>query len=291
MTLELLEQSAAWRNRLDSCRAKGQQVGLVPTMGALHGGHMSLIRRAAAECDVVAVTDYVNPLQFGAGEDLAAYPRDLGRDCSLAAEAGAAIVYAPTPDEMWPQPPATTVSVAGELTDILEGASRPGHFAGVTTIVAKLFSLAGPCVAYFGEKDYQQLAVIRRMVDDLSIPVAVVACPTVRETDGLAMSSRNAYLTPAEREAASHLYHALLAGKRAIEDDGVDDPAVAEKVMAESLTKQPAFAIDYAAVADPDTLRTPEKIATEVRLLIAARIGRARLIDNVAATPPPANPD
>lgn len=291
MTLELLEQAAAWRNRLDSCRAKGQQIGLVPTMGALHGGHMSLIRRAAAECDVVTVTDYVNPLQFGAGEDLAAYPRDLDRDCRIAAEAGAAIVFAPDQKEMWPQAPATSVSVAGELTQTLEGASRPGHFAGVTTIVAKLFSLAGPCVAYFGEKDFQQLAVIRRMVDDLSMPVAVVACPTVRETDGLAMSSRNAYLTPAEREAAPQLYHALLAGKRAIEDDGVDEPALIEKVMAESLAKQPAFALDYASVADPDTLQAPQRITTEVRLLIAARIGRARLIDNVAATPPPANPD
>lgn len=291
MTLELLEQAAAWRNRLDSCRAKGQQIGLVPTMGALHGGHMSLIRRAAAECDVVTVTDYVNPLQFGAGEDLAAYPRDLDRDCRIAAEAGAAIVFAPDQKEMWPQAPATSVSVAGELTQTLEGASRPGHFAGVTTIVAKLFSLAGPCVAYFGEKDFQQLAVIRRMVDDLSMPVAIVACPTVRETDGLAMSSRNAYLTPAEREAAPQLYHALLAGKRAIEDDGVDEPALIEKVMAESLAKQPAFALDYASVADPDTLQAPQRITTEVRLLIAARIGRARLIDNVAATPPPANPD
>lgn len=291
MTLELLEQAAAWRNRLDSCRAKGQQVGLVPTMGALHGGHMSLIRRAAAECDVVAVTDYVNPLQFGAGEDLAAYPRDLERDCRIAAEAGAAIVFAPDQHEMWPEEPATSVSVAGGLTQTLEGASRPGHFAGVTTIVAKLFSLAGPCVAYFGEKDYQQLAVIRRMVDDLSMPVAVVACPTVRETDGLAMSSRNAYLTPAEREAAPQLYHALLAGKRSIEDEGVDEPALVEKVMAESLATRPAFVLDYASVADPDTLQAPQRVTTEVRLLIAARIGRARLIDNVAATPPPANPD
>ena len=288
MNLELVEQTAAWRTRLESCRAKGQQVGLVPTMGALHGGHMSLIRRAAAECDVVTVTDYVNPLQFGAGEDLAAYPRDLERDCRLAGSAGASIVFAPTPQEMWPQPPATTVSVTGELTEVLEGACRPGHFAGVTTIVAKLFSLAGPCVAYFGEKDYQQLAVVRRMVRDLSVPVDVVGCPTVRETDGVAMSSRNAYLNPAERRAAPQLYYALLTGKRAIEDEGVDDPELVEKAMTESLACEPAFCLDYAAVADPDTLRTPGRVTGEVRLLMAARIGRARLIDNIAAMPPPA---
>ena len=289
LSVELVEHAGAWRSRLESCRAKGQQVGLVPTMGALHGGHMSLIRKAAAECDVVTVTDYVNPLQFGAGEDLAAYPRDLERDCRLAAEAGAAIVFAPTVEEMWPAPPATGVAVSGDLTATLEGSSRPGHFAGVTTIVAKIFSLAGRCYAYFGEKDFQQLAVIRRMVGDLSMPVEIVACPTVRDADGLALSSRNAYLTAAERRAAPQLYYALLAGKRAVEDDGVDSPDLVEKAMAESLRSQPAFELDYAAVADPDTLRRPERVTGEVRLLMAAKIGRARLIDNVAATPPSAD--
>jgi pantoate--beta-alanine ligase len=287
LNLELIEKAADWRSRLDACRGKGQQVGLVPTMGALHAGHMSLIRRAAAECDVVAVTDYVNPLQFGAGEDLEAYPRDIRRDCEIAAEAGATFVFAPTVEEMWPEPAATKVSVSG-LTEILEGAARPGHFEGVTTIVAKLFSLTGPCVAYFGEKDYQQLAVVRRMTNDLSLPVDIVACPTVRETDGLALSSRNAYLTEAEREAAPQLYYALLAGKRAVEDDSIDDPGLVEKAMGESLQRQPAFTLDYAAVADPETLERPHRIAGEVRLLIAARIGRARLIDNVPATPPSA---
>ena len=291
MTIELVEHAAAWRRRLDSCRAKGQQVGLVPTMGALHGGHMSLIRRAAAECDVVTVTDYVNPLQFGAGEDLASYPRDVDRDCRLAAEAGAASVFAPSPDEMWPEAPATAVTVGGDLTGILEGASRPGHFSGVTTIVAKLFYLAGPCVAYFGEKDFQQLAVVSRMVKDLCIPVTVVACPTVREADGLAMSSRNAYLTATERRAAPQLYYALLAGKRAVEEDGVDDPALVQKAMAERLESESLFELDYAAVADPETLARPDRITSEVRLLMAARIGRARLIDNVPATPPGAVAD
>jgi pantoate--beta-alanine ligase len=287
LTLELIEKAADWRTRLDACRGKGQQVGLVPTMGALHAGHMSLIRRAAAECDVVGVTDYVNPLQFGAGEDLSAYPRDIRRDCVLAEEAGAAFVFAPSVEVMWPDRPATTVTVEG-LTERLEGASRPGHFNGVTTIVAKLFSLTGPCFAYFGEKDFQQLVVVRRMVTDLSLPVDVLACPTVRETDGLALSSRNAYLTAAEREAAPHLFYALLAGKRAVEDDGVDDADLVEKSMAESLERQPLFQLDYAAVADPETLERPARITGEVRLLLAARIGRARLIDNIPATPPSA---
>ena len=289
MTLELVDKPADWRKMLDSCRAKGQQVGLVPTMGALHAGHMSLIRRAAAECDVVAVTDYVNPLQFGAGEDYASYPRDIDRDYRIARESGASVVFAPSVEQMWPEPPSTRISVA-ELTEILEGASRPGHFDGVTTIVARLFALAGPCWAYFGEKDYQQLAVVRRMVRDLALPVEIVACPTVRETDGLAMSSRNSYMSADERGAAPQIYYALLAGKRAIEDDGIDDPAVVQKVIAESLASRPHFDLDYAAAVDPETLQTPRRIAGEVRLLIAARVGRARLIDNVPATPPAANP-
>ena len=290
MTVEVIEEAAAWRRRLDACRAEGQRVGLVPTMGALHAGHMSLIRRAGGECDVVAVTDYVNPLQFGPSEDLAAYPRDLERDCELAAEAGAHVLFAPSVAEMWPRPSATTVRVEG-LTEPMEGRSRPGHFDGVTTIVAKLLHLSGPCWAYFGEKDFQQLTVVRRMVEDLSMPVEVIGCPTVRETDGLALSSRNAYLTGAERQAAPQLYYALLAGKRAIEDDGVGDPDRVEEIVADALAAQPLFRLDYARVADPDDLSRPEKIGTEVRLCAAARIGRARLIDNVAATPPGAATD
>ena len=285
MTLELIEKAAEWRTRLEACRGKGQQVGLVPTLGALHAGHMSLIRKAAAECDVVAVTDYVNPLQFGAADDFDSYPRDVEQDCRLAEEAGACFVFAPTVEEMWPEPPATTVSVGG-LTEGLEGAARPGHFDGVTTIVAKLFSLTGPCVAYFGEKDFQQLAVVRRMVSDLSLPVDVIPCPTVRDTDGLALSSRNSYLTAEERQAAPQLYYALLAGKRAVEDDGIEDPDLVEKSMAESLSRHPLFRFEYAAVAEPETLERPHRIAGEVRLLMAARLGRARLIDNVPATPP-----
>jgi len=285
LTVELVEQAAAWRKTLDAARARGQQVGLVPTMGALHAGHMSLIRKAAAECDVVTVTDYVNPLQFGPSEDLTTYPRDLRGDCRLAAEAGAHVLFAPTTEELWPRPPTTSVRVEG-LSETLEGASRPGHFDGVATVVVKLFSLAGPCWAYFGEKDYQQLVVIRRMAADLSLPVEVIGCPTVRQPDGLALSSRNSYLTPKERSAAPQLYYALLAGKRAVEDDALTDPDRVVEAMAAALARQPAFSLDYAEVADPETLDRPTRIEAEVRLLMAARIGRARLIDNLPATPP-----
>jgi pantoate--beta-alanine ligase len=288
LSVEVIEKAAAWRERLDACRAGGAQVGLVPTMGALHAGHMSLIRRAAGDCDVVAVTDYVNPLQFGAGEDLAAYPRSLDRDVELAAQAGADFVFAPSTEELWPDGPyarATTVRVAG-LTEPMEGERRPGHFDGVTTIVAKLFHLAGSCWAYFGEKDFQQLAVIRRMVSDLSFPIEVMGCPTVRDPDGLALSSRNAYLTLEEREVAPHLYYALLAGKRAIEDDHVDRSDQVEAIIGQALAAQPRFDLDYAYVADPEALTRPARITRDVRLLIAARLGRARLIDNVSANPP-----
>ena len=260
-------------------------------MGALHAGHLSLIRRAAAECDAVAVTDYVNPLQFGAHEDLGAYPRQLDEDCRLAGEAGAHLLFAPTGNELWPEPTSTTVAVQ-RLTETMEGASRPGHFDGVATIVTKLFALAGPCWTYFGEKDFQQLAVIRRLVTDLSLPVEVYGCPIVRDPDGLALSSRNAYLTAEERAVAPQLYSALLAGKRAIEDDGTLDPPAVSVVMAETLARAPHFALEYAEVVDPVTLTRPSRVDAEARLLMAARLGRTRLIDNVAATPPsPTDPD
>lgn len=289
--MEVIKHASEWRERLDACRSEGRRVGLVPTMGALHAGHMSLIRRAAGDLGpdgTVAVTDYVNPLQFGAGEDLESYPRDLERDVRVAGEAGAHLLFAPSPEEMWPEPRRTTVSVDG-LTAPMEGARRPGHFAGVTTIVAKLLNLTGPCWAYFGEKDFQQLAVIRRMVADLNMPVEVLGLPTVRDPDGLALSSRNAYLTRDERAVAPNLYYALLAGKRALEDDGFDDPAKVESIMAESLARHPGFTLDYAQVADPDDMTRPERITREVRLFMAARLGRARLIDNVAANPPNAD--
>ncbi len=264
-------------------RADAEHIGLVATMGALHAGHLSLVRRAAADGNTVVVSVYVNPLQFASSDDLASYPRDLEADCRLAADAGADVVFAPSRDQMWPEPPRTSVRVQG-VSASLEGRSRPGHFDGVATIVARLFGICGPCWSYFGEKDFQQLAVVRRMAVDLALPVEVIGCPIVRDPDGLALSSRNAYLTGAERQVAPRLYWALLGGRRAIEDDGITDPDRVVATMAESVAATPELTLDYAAAVDPAELTVPARLSGEVRLLIAARLGRARLIDNLPAT-------
>ena len=272
----------AFRKELEAARAAGRTVGFVPTMGYLHEGHASLVRRAATECDVVAVSVFVNPLQFGPAEDLGAYPRDLERDVALAADCGAHLVFAPSTEEMYPDAIVTTVSVAS-VSEGLEGARRPTHFAGVATVVAKLLALTGPCRAYFGEKDFQQLAVIRRLVRDLSFPVDVVDCATVREPDGLAMSSRNVYLTDDERVAATVLHRALVEGMRLVEQ-GERDPAVVRGRMRTMIAAEPRAALDYAEVVRADDLSVPDTLSGELRLLVAARFGRARLIDNRGVT-------
>ena len=277
--VELLTRVSGFRLRLDEARSAGATVGLVPTMGYLHDGHLSLARRAAADCDLCAVTVFVNPLQFAQGEDLDAYPSDLEADTAKSAEAGAAVVFAPSGEEMYPEAVATTVSVP-ELSASMEGASRPTHLAGVATVVAKLFAIAGPCRAYFGEKDFQQLTVVRRMAADLSFPVAVVGCPTVREPDGLAMSSRNAYLTADERAAAPVLYRALQAGAAAIVA-GEHSRCVVTELIADIVRAEPLAQFDYAEVVDAATLAPVDPTEGETRLLVAARFGRARLIDNV----------
>ena len=261
--MQVIDRIDAFRKELDVVRADGKTVGLVPTMGYLHDGHTSLIRRSAAACDVTAVTVFVNPLQFGANDDLASYPRDLDRDVALADAAGASIVFAPPVQEMYPGDVLTSVHVSG-VSDGMEGASRPGHFDGVATVVAKLFAIAGPCRAYFGDKDYQQLAVVRGMAADLSFPVDIVGCPIVREVDGLAMSSRNVYLSPDERRAATVLHRALRAGAA--------DLANASDAMAAVVASEPLVHLDYAEVIETDH---------EYRLLIAARVGTTRLIDNL----------
>jgi pantoate--beta-alanine ligase len=278
--LALLDRREGFRKALDAERAAGRTVGLVPTMGYLHDGHLSLMRRAVAECDVVAATIFVNPLQFGANEDLAAYPRDPEGDRKKADEAGVAYLFAPANREMFPRAPLTAVTVGG-LSGDLEGGSRPTHFQGVATVVAKLFALAGACRAYFGEKDYQQLAVIRRLTADLSLPVEVIGCPTVRDVDGLALSSRNAYLTREERAVAPVLYRALHRGRAAIEEDHEHDPLRVETMMRDAVSAEKRFLVDYAVVRDSDDLSPLTNITGEVRLLIAARLGRARLIDNL----------
>jgi pantoate--beta-alanine ligase len=270
------------RSLLDGERATGRTVGLVPTMGYLHDGHLSLMRRARAETDVLVASIFVNPLQFGADEDLDAYPRDLDRDGRLADAVGVDVLFVPGVDEMYPTSVLTTVAVA-QFSEPLEGTARPHHFAGVATVVAKLFAIAGPCRAYFGEKDFQQLAVVRRMAQDLSFPVEVVGCPTVRDVDGLALSSRNSYLTTDEREAAPVLYRALRAGAAAILA-GERDPAAVRTLMSQIIEAEPVARLDYAEVVDADSFRVPDPLTGNLRLLAAVRFGRARLIDNVGVT-------
>jgi pantoate--beta-alanine ligase len=267
---------------LDAERSAGRRVGFVPTMGYLHEGHASLMARARADDDLVVASIFVNPLQFGPSEDLAAYPRDLGRDLRLAERTGVDAVFVPAVEEMYPEPVVTTVSVAG-LSAAWEGTSRPTHFAGVATVVAKLFGIVGPCRAYFGEKDFQQLAVIRRMARDLSMPVEVVGCPTVREVDGLALSSRNSYLSADERAAAPVVHRALQAGAAAIRA-GEHDPAPVRELMSAVIEAEPLARLDYAAVVDADSLAIPDLLSGNLRLLAAVGFGRARLIDNVGVT-------
>ena len=280
--MRTVETVAGLRADLDAARAAGRTVGFVPTMGYLHDGHRSLMTAARADTDVVVTSIFVNPLQFGGGEDLDAYPRDLARDSALAEGAGVDLLFTPARAEMYPEPVLTTVSVA-KVSAPLEGAARPTHFAGVATVVAKLFSIVGPCRAYFGEKDFQQIAVVRRMARDLSLPVEVVACPTLRELDGLAMSSRNVYLTPDEREAAPVVYTALRAGAAAI-GAGETDPAVVRKLMADIIEAEPLARLDYAEVVDADSFAVPQPLHGNLRLLAAVRFGKARLIDNVGVT-------
>ena len=267
------------RAALDAQRSAGRTVGFVPTMGYLHAGHASLMTAARATNDLVVASIFVNPLQFGPSEDLAAYPRDLGGDTALAQQCGVDLLFVPTVEEMYPHRVRTTVSVSG-VSEPLEGRARPAHFAGVATVVAKLFAIVGPCRAYFGEKDFQQLAVIRQMVRDLSLPVEVVGCATVREPDGLAMSSRNAYLTEPERAAAPVVHAALLAGRAAVLS-GETSPVAVRAEMAAVLQQQPVAVVDYAEVVDAATFEVPDPLNGSLRLLVAARFGRARLIDNV----------
>jgi len=253
--------------------------GLVPTMGFLHPGHLSLVERARAECRHVGVSVFVNPTQFGPNEDLSRYPRDLDRDLALLANLGVDVVWTPTPDEMYPPGFQTWVTVE-QLSAPLEGKHRPGHFRGVATIVAKLFNAFTPHRAYFGQKDAQQVSVIRRMVADLNFPVEVVVCPTVREADGLALSSRNIYLDPAERQAATVLYRALTAASQAYAD-GERDADVLRAILSSTLASEPLAREEYVSAADPDTLDELERLESGGLLSMAVRIGHTRLIDNL----------
>jgi pantoate--beta-alanine ligase len=254
-------------------------VGLVPTMGFLHAGHISLVQRARSECASVVVSIFVNPTQFGPGEDLAKYPRDLPHDLALLDAAGADLVWTPTPEIVYPPGFQTWVEVA-DLTKGLEGEVRPGHFRGVTTVVAKLFNGVRPDRAYFGQKDAQQAAVIRRMARDLDFPVEIVVCPTVREADGLAMSSRNTYLQAEERQAATVLFRALSAAKSAYERCERDAETL-RRIMREAVTVEPLARLQYVSCADYETLEELETVKGKALLSMAVYLGKTRLIDNV----------
>ncbi len=259
-------------------RNAGRVLGFVPTMGALHEGHLSLVRRARAECDVVVASIFVNPLQFGAGEDLARYPRTFEADCrSLEAE-GVEVLFAPDAAEMYREGAVTTVTVAG-VGDRLDGASRPGHFTGVATVVAKLFHVVGPEKAFFGQKDAAQLAVLRQMVRDLNFGVELVGCPIVRDTDGLALSSRNRYLSPAERVQALALHRCLLRIEERIVGGERDSEALVRSGM-EVLGSAEGVRVDYLAIVDADTLLPVTRAKAGALVAVAAYVGSTRLIDN-----------
>lgn len=268
------------RKTLDAARATDQSIGFAPTMGALHRGHESLMVAASTMCDVGVASIFVNPLQFSPHEDLDSYPRTLDEDAGMAEASGISYLFVPSVGEMYPEENWTTVSLR-VVTEPWEGSIRPTHFAGVATVVAKLLNIVGPCAGYFGQKDFQQFAMLRRMVSDLNMPMTIKGMPTVRETDGLAMSSRNLRLTPEHRAQAPTVQRALRAGATAVES-GERDPAAIEAVIRAILATAPdAEEPDYIAVVDAHSLRTPTVLDGEIRLLTAVKFGEVRLIDNV----------
>ncbi|MEU1973047.1 pantoate--beta-alanine ligase [Microbacterium sp. NPDC019599] len=276
--MRIIRTVAGVRAAVAESRSRGEIVGLVPTMGAFHEGHLSLIRQARAQSGLVVVSLFVNPTQFGANEDLSAYPRDEERDAELAREAGADVLFAPAVDEVYPDGFATTIHISG-ITEVLCGAVRgPQHFDGVATVVAKLFGIVAPDAAYFGQKDAQQIVVVRRLVRDLDIPVRIVACPIVREADGLAMSSRNVYLDAEARAQATGLNRALTAAEAAVAAGVTEGKAVLKAAMAE-LTAS-GIVPEYLELRSPDDLLPVDVVEGPTLLAVAARVGRARLIDN-----------
>ena len=277
--MRLVRQARQMAHVAQALRRAGKTVGFVPTMGALHDGHLSLIRAASRQTQVVVVSLFVNPLQFGPTEDYARYPRDLKRDLHLAKAGGCDLVFAPDVSQMYPNDFRTFVEVEG-LSDRLEGASRPGHFRGVATVVAKLFSLVQPTIAYFGQKDYQQVLIIQRMVKDLGIPVAIRLMPTVREPDGLAMSSRNVSLSPDERRQATVLHRALQLARERIRA-GERNPRRVVDVMQDRIRREPAARVDDLAIVQAHTLEPLTTIRGHVAILLAVWIGSTRLIDNL----------
>jgi len=266
-----------------TARRDGKSLGLVPTMGALHGGHLSLVRTAKAQCDLVVASIFVNPLQFGPNEDLAKYPRDFDCDREQLKQEGVDFIFAPSVEEMYPAGAVTYVTVEG-LSDKLCGRSRPGHFRGVTTVVSKLFNIVEPDRAYFGQKDAAQSTTIRRMVRDLNIPVQIEVCPIVREPDGLAMSSRNAYLDPQKRKSALVLYRSLTAVQERF-DHGQRTVHVLIEAGKQTLRQDPSVRLDYFEIVDPETLDPVEDLSRVALVAVAAFVGNVRLIDNIVIGP------
>ncbi len=282
---QLLETADPMRLAILNAQREGRSIGLVPTMGALHEGHLSLVQASVSKCDLTVVTIFVNPTQFGPGEDFGKYPRDLEADlAALATVSRDVLVFAPSVELMYPAGYDTRV-VVGAVARPLEGRCRPGHFEGVATIVLKLFQLVPADVAFFGQKDYQQLLVIRRMVSDLNIPIRVEMCPTVRDADGLALSSRNRYLSPPQRQQALSLSRSLQLAAELVAG-GQRDPQVVLRRMRELIQQAGDVRIDYVALADPDTLQPVSSMDRPVLALLAVRVGPARLIDNGMIQPP-----
>jgi pantoate--beta-alanine ligase len=277
--MKLVKTVREVRQELGPVRRRGVTVGFVPTMGYLHEGHVSLMRKSVEECGFTVVSIFVNPTQFGPGEDYDRYPRDLERDLAVCESVGVDLVFAPSASEMYEPDACTRVSVSG-LTENLCGRSRPGHFDGVTTVVCKLFNIVGPDRAYFGQKDAQQAAVIRRMVRDLNMPVDVIETPTVREPDGLAMSSRNVYLPPEQRKAALSLYQSLMTAADMIEKGERSAARIRER-MIEIIRSSGLADLDYVEIVDAGSLRIIDTLKGEVLIAVAAKFGETRLIDNV----------
>lgn len=277
--MQIIRDISSLRKAIKAARHADKTIGLVPTMGFLQEGHLSLIRQARRENDLVILSIFVNPIQFGMGEDFEEYPRDLEGDASLAEQNGCHIIYAPTVTEMYPNGYATFVDVE-HLTEGLCGASRPGHFRGVTTVVAKLFNIVTPDHAYFGQKDAQQVLVIQRMAKDLNMDVDVVIMPTVREADGLAMSSRNTYLTPKQRTAATILFRSLREAEAKIKNGQRDTNAIIQFIN-QTIANEPLANIDYIAIVDTEELKPIEIINGRTLIALAIRVGKTRLIDNI----------
>ena len=289
--MQILSGIPQTRAALRQLRASGdfavpRTVGFVPTMGALHAGHRSLVATASQRCGIVAASIFVNPTQFGPNEDFTRYPRTLDEDCRMLEAEGVDVVFTPAVETMYPTGAATFVEVEG-ISQRLDGASRPGHFRGVATVVAKLFAIVQPDFAFFGQKDAAQVAVLRKMVHDLDFPLELIVCPTVRESDGLAMSSRNRYLSPQERKQALSISSALLAAQAQV-NHGQENASVLLQSMREVLQQEPGVRVDYLAVVDPDTLLPLEDVSRGGLLAIAAYVGTTRLIDNILLPPTPA---